>query len=230
MRYLSRIMIAMAAIFALTLTTAPPSSAMIKSVDGLASRVQGGSVTSPHLHVIASITGHYKVYRRVNGHQHAFYGVTVSAQHCKASGCWGSIKHGRLPIQYPRGTAVGSTALSMGIPCWVHACVNPVDWAKKAASGVANTSDFIGKADEWFYKQITMPCVFGVGGGWVKTSAEQVSRRFVLLGGWMSKAKYSAGVAGPDGYAVAGVAGCGVTLGAVGVAKSIQVARKLGTQ
>lgn len=214
----------------LTLTTAAPSDAMIRSVDRFGSRVAGGVITSPHLHVTVSITGKYRTVRKVryrNGshHRKAFWGVTVSAQHCKPSGCWGSIKHGRLAVGYPRGRAVSARETAPAIGCWIHACVSPLQWAKNGAQKVGGFSNWLGKSDEWFFKNITLPCITGAGGGWVKTQAENVSRKLVFLGGWMSRAKYAASVEGPEGYAVAGVAGCGLTLGAVG---AIKPARSLG--
>lgn len=214
-----------------------PSQAMIRSVGGLSSRVQGGVIKSPHLHITVSVTGRYKFIRKVkyrdgSTHRKAFWGVTFSAQHCRKSGCWGPIKTGRLRVAYPKGQPVDSSRGGIpGIACWAaHVCVDPAQWARNGAKAVGGFSNWLGHADEWFALNITYPCFLGVGGGWVKTAAEQTSRRIVMLGGWMSRAKYAAGVSGPEGYAVAGLAGCAVTLGAVGVVKSVQVARRLGTQ
>jgi hypothetical protein len=201
----------------------------IKSISTFGARIEGGFLRSPHLKITVSITGRYSFVRKYHGHRHTFYGLRVSAQHCKPDGCWGTIKHGKLPVAYPRGKAVDSRT-AVGIPCWVHACVNPVNWAKNGAKKAGGFSNWLGHADEWFFKNLTLPCLTGVGGGWVNTQREQLSRRFALFGGWMSRAKYAAGVAGPEDYAVAGVAGCSLTLSGYGAVKARTVAKKLGIQ
>lgn len=215
---------------ALVLSSAPAQARPIKSIDTFSSRMNGGTIASPHLHITVSVVGRYSFVRKYHGQQHTFYGFKISAQHCKPSGCWGLIKHGKLPVAYPRGKAVGSPKTASKLPCWIHACVNPVEWAKKGAKAVGGFSNWLGNTDEWLFKNITLPCVTGVGGGWVNTARTQISRRVVFLGGWMSKAKYVAGVEGPEGYAVAGVSGCALTLGAYGVLKATTVAHKLGIQ
>ena len=203
----------------------------VKSIATFSARMNGGVIRSPHLHIVVSVTGRYGFYRSYHGHVHEFYGFRISAQHCKRAGCWGEILHANLPVRYPRGTAVASrTGLPTKIPCWTHACVNPVEWAKKAASAAGGFSNWIGESDEWFFKNITLPCVAGTASGWANTAREQLSRRLVFIGGYMSKAKLAAGVAGPEGYAVAGVGGCGLTLSAYGLIKTLAVARKLGVQ
>ena len=102
--------------------------------------------------------------------------------------------------------------------------------AKKSASAVGGFSNWIGDADEWFFTNVTGPCLLGTGAGWVNTGREQFSRRVVWLGGWMSKAELAAGAAGPEGYAVAGISGCSLSLSAYGAVKASAVARKLGLQ
>lgn len=204
-------------------TTAGAAQAQrVKSVDQFSSRVKGGSIKSPGLHVIVSITGRYKFVRKFHGHRHTWYGIRVSAQHCKKSGCWGRIVKGKLPVRYPRGKAVHTKATAALGVSWP-------DWAKptKWATGFKKTSNAIGHADEWFFKNVTLPCVAGTSAGWMDTARVQISRRIVFLGGAMSKAKWVAGAAGPEGYAVAAVGWCGAALGTVGVIKARDFARGL---
>ena len=216
-------------------TTSNASARPIRSLDELSSRIQGGSLHSPRYKITVSIIGHYKIVRRIHGHRKVFYGVRVSGQHCSVgrhAHCWGKVKHANLPAKGLPGKAVGRTPASRGLggaACWVSpiVCLNPGEWAKKAAHGVASASHAVGAADEWFFLNITFPCLTGVSTGFVKTAGEQISRRMVFLWGWMSKAKFASGVAGPEGYAVTGLAFCGTAIGAVGVIKATEFAKRL---
>lgn len=221
------------AVIVSTASMSPAQASPIKNIDGVAGSITGGSVHSQEKKLTVSVIGTYSYYRIVRKHTKKFWGVRVSAQHCGYHKCWGKPVHGKLGVGHPIGKALSTASTRAPIPkcCSIGGLdIKPWDWAKKAASGVATASSWIGHADEMLQLKLIIPCMLGTGTGWGKTAAEQVGRRFALLGGFMTRAHYAAGIAGPEGYVVAGFSGCAIGFATAGGYQLWQLRRHLGIQ
>lgn len=223
-----------ATVIALFLATQPRALAYRGDRVPAASRgITGTTAKNYRTHVWTTIIGTYGYYRiiRHGGHRHrvAFRGITVSAQRCKRTGCWGKAVEGRLWSPFQHGRRPHRAARSGGEPqagaqqdfCLGPGstqCAAPWNWA---------INDPATKVLTAMRKQVAQPCLIGSLAGYGVKVAESTAGMAFAEGAVLTTAERAADLFGPEGFAVGTLAGCFVGIGAHGVSEIAKIVSAL---
>jgi hypothetical protein len=192
---------------ALVAGTSTAAQAQHSSVEFARKAALGGCAHNHRTHVLTCVIGTYKYHRQVRRRGHwrtiPIWGVVVSGQRCRKSGCWGRTAEGRLWTGHQPGRPVpGGRPVPRGglptNPCLAsQVCVNPFFWLKPVADGEQHLID-----------KAVKPCDNGTIDGFTKAMGGNLLARFMLESGLIADGTFAAKFAAPEAVGFITVGDC----------------------
>jgi hypothetical protein len=197
----------------LSLTASPAHAYHGDRIGRAGGAIAGTCVHNQKSKVLTCIIGTYGYPRIIRGHRIYVRGVRVSVQRCWSGECHGSTKEANLwsPHQIGRASspagkrhpdgAVNDVCLEPNLNCGA-----PWNWLNR------NVSRRLQELDN----DIVKPCVAGSLGGLGLKVGERTAGQIAAESGLLATGEKAAGVLGPEGYAVAVMTGCFLSIGVGG--------------
>lgn len=202
---MKRLVVFFVSVLLMSLTLAMPAQAQHGySVTGAKNHMLGGSTHNTKTHILDSIDGYYHFKATVHGKTKTFYGIHVSAQHCKKSGCWGPIHHFRIISPFRLGAKGVIASRASGSACGIYSALC---WA----------TDQVNKIEQAVVHHVINPCATGSAKGFGGILMTNLTVQTMFRGGLLTQAQFGKYFTGPVGIGVVSVATCTIGLGNEGI-------------
>lgn len=211
-------LLGVALVFAGLSVAAPAVASNADSPAQARTHMRGGCVHNTETHVLDCIKGWHRFHHRVNGHRKAFWEPIISAQRCKASGCWGRIWSGTQPRKYKLGAKgirrsfADLRPLQRGDTSGCGGVFSP--WA------ICWFDRQLNKGVEHLNQEVTYPCVFGTAKGFAGIAVTNIAVKGALVGGYLTAAQAATAATyftGPVGIGIISMATCGIGIAEKGI-------------